>query len=82
MDDKADISLVDSHAKCNRSNNNLNLVLHPHGLDFRTLCIRKCSMIIITLYFVSMLKSFCKLFTVLSTETINDAAFILEPSLH
>lgn len=76
MDYKADILLVNTHTECDRSDYDLDFVLHPFALNFLPLLIRKIRMVIVTFDLMVSSEAFCKSFAVFSRDAVDDSALV------
>jgi prepilin-type processing-associated H-X9-DG protein len=75
MDNKFNIGFVDAHAKCNRCNNNLYFVFHPHTLYHSFLILTNVCMV--KRNFESFaLQLLTNLFTILPRYAIDNPRFI------
>jgi hypothetical protein len=70
MNDETDIGLINTHAKCNSSNNDVNFIIHPILLDLFLISLGYFRMKIRCAE-STLVKFFTKLLTLLFGRTIN-----------
>ena len=78
VDHKAHVALVNAHTKGNRSNDHLNLVVHPLSLNLLAARIGQVCVIEVTLDLVIALQVLCKALTVFPRNAVDDAALVFK----
>ena len=81
MDDEAYITFVDSHAKGDGCNDNLDSVVHPVALDVLPARIGQIRVIKITGYAMVTFQIFSELLAVFARDAVDDATLAFEAGL-